>query len=336
MSWFTTRRGRRAVLALAGGALALSASAGGADAQSLGAQRVATSAATFLKIGMGARAMGMGEAFVAIADDPSAVIWNPAGLTAQKQTSATATAVRWPTGINYDHVVAVREMSGGAMAAQIGFLSADIQETTEYYPLGTGRTFTYADWYVGAAYAKLFTDRLSLGLGGRIVHEDLGSEVGGTSAPTVAFDVGSLYNVGWRHVRLGMSVTNFGPPLAPSGQFTTTSGTQVEYGKYALPTQFKFGVGDDIIDRPDFRLTGDLELAHPADGVETFRTGGEAVIRNTLALRAGYVFTSDLPGLSVGAGFQGSTGGIFTKLDYAYRNGGDLGAIHIMSLGVHF
>lgn len=41
-----------------------------------------------LGMGVGAKAIGMGGAFVATADDPSAVFWNPAGLTGLKGTRA--------------------------------------------------------------------------------------------------------------------------------------------------------------------------------------------------------------------------------------------------------
>ena len=44
----------------------------------------------FLKLGVGARAMGMGSAYVAIADDPTALYWNPAGLASVTKTQVTA------------------------------------------------------------------------------------------------------------------------------------------------------------------------------------------------------------------------------------------------------
>ena len=47
----------------------------------LGAQRTGMAAAQFLKIGVGARAAGMGESFVAVSNDASALYWNPAGIT---------------------------------------------------------------------------------------------------------------------------------------------------------------------------------------------------------------------------------------------------------------
>jgi hypothetical protein len=329
---------RAAAIAAAGVASVCMLFAANAHAQSLGSQRVGTSAGSFLKIAIGARGTAMGGAFVAVADDPTAVAWNPAGLAYARRPSVTGNSTRWPTDVNYDHVVGVRPLGEGtgALAVHIGSLRADILETTEYDPLGTGRTLTYSDWFAGVAYGRLFTDRLAIGLGGRVFHEDLGHSVGGPSATDVSFDVGSIYAIGWRNVRLGMSITNFGPPLSPSGTFVAPGGVQSDYGSYSLPTIFKFGVADDLLATHDLRLTGDFELNHPADAVESFHLGGELLLRNLLALRGGYDFTSDLPGLALGAGFRGSTGPVYTLLDYAYRDGGDLGPVHVLSLGVNF
>ena len=310
-----------------------------AEAQDLGSQRVGTSGATFLKIGLGARAVGMGDAFVAVADDPTAIVWNPAGLAYQTRPVVMGSSMRWPTDVTIDHIVAVHPLSNGrgTLAAHAASLRADVNETTEFDPLGTGRTFSYTDFFAGVSYARLFTDRLALGVGARFVHEDLGSAVGGTSGSSVAFDVGSLYRLGWRAMRMGMSVTNFGPPLRPGGQFTSPlDGVDVDYGSYALPTTFKFGIADDIVDGEHVRITGDVELLHPADAVESFRAGAEVMINNLLALRGGYTFTSDLPGGAAGAGFRAGSGNVMTKFDYAYKDGGDLGAAHVLSLTVIF
>src|SRR5579864_5665137 len=40
-----------------------------------------TTTANFLKLGVGARAEAMGEAYTAVADDATALHWNPAGIT---------------------------------------------------------------------------------------------------------------------------------------------------------------------------------------------------------------------------------------------------------------
>ena len=52
-----------------------------------GFSKVGTAAAQFLKIGVGARAMGLGGTFSAIANDVSTIYWNPAGIANLKTTS---------------------------------------------------------------------------------------------------------------------------------------------------------------------------------------------------------------------------------------------------------
>src|SRR6185369_10023297 len=85
-----------AVLALAGGA------ATPARAQfALGEQRAGTSSGTFLKIGVGARATGLGESFVAVANDPSAIYWNPAGLASVLRQEVLFSHASWPGEVNY-------------------------------------------------------------------------------------------------------------------------------------------------------------------------------------------------------------------------------------------
>src|SRR5205823_5520415 len=103
--------------------------------------------------------------------DPMAAAWNPAGLAYITRPAVAGTNVRWPTDVTYNHIVGVHPLAGGggSLAAQVALLRADIEETTEFYPLGTGRTLTYSDWFAGAAYGRLFTDRLALGIGGRVV-----------------------------------------------------------------------------------------------------------------------------------------------------------------------
>jgi hypothetical protein len=44
-------------------------------------KKVGTSSAAFLKIPVGSRGASMGSAFVSLADDPSALYWNPGGLS---------------------------------------------------------------------------------------------------------------------------------------------------------------------------------------------------------------------------------------------------------------
>src|SRR5215470_12611647 len=67
-------------------------------------EKVGTFDGQFLKIGIGARAEGMGGAFVAVADDPSAVFWNPSGIARLDEDKAQVMVnhIEWPADVNID------------------------------------------------------------------------------------------------------------------------------------------------------------------------------------------------------------------------------------------
>ncbi len=73
----------------------------------LGEQRAGISTAQFLKIGVGGRATAMGDAFVAIANDVSALYWNPAGLTQFSENQIMFAHNEWVVDINHDFIGAV-------------------------------------------------------------------------------------------------------------------------------------------------------------------------------------------------------------------------------------
>src|SRR5512146_2945577 len=77
----------------------------------LGAQRAGTASMEFLKIGVGARASGMGESFVAMANDASALFWNPAGIAQFKDNEVIAAHANWLVDIKHDFAGAVYHIS---------------------------------------------------------------------------------------------------------------------------------------------------------------------------------------------------------------------------------
>jgi len=107
---------RLAVAAVLIAALLLPLLARPAEAQfDLGGQRSGTSSGTFLKIGVGARAVGMGEAFVAVANDPTTIYWNPAGLGSLLRNEVEISHVSWPAQIHYEHMTwVIPSRSSGA------------------------------------------------------------------------------------------------------------------------------------------------------------------------------------------------------------------------------
>jgi hypothetical protein len=329
-----------AALALAAAALAVLAPARPAAAQtSLGGQRVGTSSATFLKIGVGARPVAMGEAFVAVANDPSTIYWNPAGLAGLLRKEVTFSHTEWPADVNYEYAAALLPVQklGGSIGIQFGALYTDIDETDELHPYGTGRTFTYTDFVGGLSYARRFTDKLLIGGTVKIVHENLGLDVGGTTVSNFLVDLGSIYYVGYGSLRVGVALANFGPDFKPGGQYVSPVSTEVrDYDSFNPPTQFRFGLAWEPVDRPAFRLTTAAEVTQPADNQQAIKAGVEGTLRGALSLRGGYNFNADELHWSAGAGALGDIGTTRVTADYAYSDGGLLGAIHRVSLGVRF
>lgn len=326
--------------ALTGAVLAALLPAGVALAQgSLGGQRAGTSSATFLRIGIGARAEGMGEAFVAVANDPSAIYWNPAGLASLQRRELAFSHVEWPADIHYEHITAIlpSRRLGGSLAVQFGVLGTSIDETTELEPFGTGRTFSYSDVVGGVAYSRRWTDKLLVGLGAKFVREDLGSQVGGPTTHAVLFDVGSIYYLGLGSVRIATSLTNFGSALRPSGNYTSPyDGTSSSYDAFDPPLMFRYGVAFEPVENASQRLTTSFEVNQPADNEQLVKAGAEWAYRGTFELRGGYNFRADAMKLSAGAGFTRDVGSVRAQVDYAYTDGGALGTIHRLSLGVRF
>jgi long-subunit fatty acid transport protein len=313
--------------------------AGEARAQAVGQQRIATTTGSFLKIGVGARAMGMGGAFVAVANDPSAIYWNPAGVASIVRREAAVSHVQWPAEITYNHATYIAPVKklGGSVGVQFGVLSTDIEETTEERPFGTGVTFAYSDWLAGVTYSSRLTDRLLVGLGAKYVHQDLGADVGGTSANNILVDLGTIYYLGISSVRIGMTMAHFGPDFSPGGSFTSESGGEVrEYDGFSPPTTFRFGMAWEPIERENHRLTTTLEFDQPSDNQFDTRAGFEYEWRRRFAVRSGYDLNASELRWSAGAGFYPDFGTVRGTLDYAYTDGGVLGAIHRLSIGGRF
>jgi hypothetical protein len=116
----------------------------------------------------------------------------------------------------------------------------------------------------------------------------------------------------------------------PADQFT---------GSFPLPVLFRVGVGYPLRlgDRNRLRLA--LDAFHPSDNTESVSAGAELLLRDALAVRAGYqnafMRYSEL-GLTFGAGFAGRLDTYRYHLDYAWADQGRLGATHRTTVGVEF
>jgi len=84
-------------------------------------ENAGTCVGQFLKIGAGARACGMGEAFCAVANDVNAIYWNPAGLMQVKEKEATFMHNEWLYDLKYEFLAYCEPTTRGVMAFSITY-----------------------------------------------------------------------------------------------------------------------------------------------------------------------------------------------------------------------
>ncbi|MBI5474520.1 MAG: PorV/PorQ family protein [Ignavibacteriae bacterium] len=308
----------------------------------LGGQRAGISAFQFLKIGIGARGIAMGESFVAVANDASALFWNPAGLAQFSENQVIASRTEYVVDIKHDFFGVVYHLGeSDALGASFSSLHMDDMEiTTEAQPFGTGRYFSFGDIAVGVSYSKKMTDQFSFGATIRYAEETLDV----LKMRSVMVDLGTLYWTGLGSTRFAVTISNFGADVQPKGEVIQFNGASVsEFQSFSLPTVFKLGIATEFIENETSRLTTSLQLNHPNDNAEHFRIGAEYAYENTFFLRAGVKRTigqrlfgrdeTSPEDFTLGAGVALDVKE-FTRVsaDYAFARFSDLGSVHRISL----
>ncbi len=304
----------------------------------LGGQRAGISTVQFLKVGVGARATAMGESFVAVANDASALYWNPAGLAQYSENDIIFSHTEWLVDIKHEFLGAVYHVTGNdAVGVSITSLHMDdMAVTSETHPLGTGEHFKFGDIAVGISYSRKMTEQFSFGGTIKYVEETLAS----LKMRGVMVDLGTYYWTGLGTTRFSVVVNNFGGQLTPSGEVALYGGGSVtEFQSFSPPTLFKVGFAFEPLMTDEHRLTTSVQLNHPNDNSENVGLGAEYAWTNhslntTLLVRAGYKINVDEQDFSVGVGVSVPVSFSVINFDYAYVNFNRLGATHRISLDV--
>ena len=289
----------------------------------LGQAKVGTAGAQFLKLGVGARANGMGDAFVAVSNDATAMYYNPAGLTQLYDREAIFTHVDYPAEISYEFVGLAYPLYrvGGVLGFGFYMLNGgSFDETTQEYPSGTGRTIGAREYAATMSYGRNLTDRFSVGLTLKFIDELYEEE----RSSGWAADVGTNYDTGFRNFKISMVITNFGPDM-----------TFVREG-YPLPINFKFGGAINVLDGAKHKGVFALEAMHPSDNLEKYNAGFEYGYDGKYFLRVGDKFNYDEGTFSLGAGVRLPWNKRELRLDYAYQDLGHLEQAHRFTLGFKF
>ena len=327
-------------------------------------QKVGNSSLVFLKISQSVRAIGMGDSYVAIADDIQATFWNPAGLIHVKGTVAVFNQINMPADIAVNSMSVARNL-GRRGVVGVHFLSlttGDMKVRTVERPEGTGEKFVAYDIVGGVSYAQRMTDRFIIGANLRLLQSSI-DEIRYTG---VLGDFGLLYETALRSMKLGISVQNFGPDIDYDGDYKDhldrgrrgREEPQVnDYHGAPPPTLYRIGVGGNFFELSGIEVpevwdgTISIEMTHPNDNMERINIGLEFGYMNMIFLRGGHKLRwKD----QIGYNEERWTGGIGLRMpimdsysvdfDYAYMGFGRIGEAaddfmsspHRLSLAVHF
>lgn len=316
-----------------------------------------TAAMPFLKIGVGARAIGLGETFAAMANDAASLYWNPAGSAQSTGYHLHFSHNQWIADLQHDYLAATMPFRRGTLGLQLITLNSDLIEiTTLEQPNGTGLFYDFSDMALGLSYSFYIIENFAVGITAKYLREKNYNE----AATALAVDVGTLLHTGFHGLKIGMCFSNFGtdthyegtdlgvPYTATLGDAEGPSNAQdVEASlvtkAYHLPTNFRVGFAIDLLGgEPAFfqvpftRMTLLSDLNYPNDGDQKINLGAEIAIQERFFIRTGYRFnyTHELP--TFGGGLLLGTSEKRLCIDYAFADFGDLAEVHRFSIEFGF
>lgn len=315
--------------------------------------KVGTTAAQFLKIGAGARAIGMGGTYTAVSNDIYSVYYNPAGIANTTSFGQVAfNHANWLASINYDFAaLSLNLQHFGTIFFSLTSLAVPEDKVRTFdYPEGDGRVWDASSIAIGAGFAKKLTDKFSIGFHAKYINESIWN----TSASGFAVDVGTYYVTPFNNLVIGASISNFGSKLQLDGrdiQFNTDPNADPNTGpnnvlsryeteKFDIPLTFRIGLAMDVIKERYIRTTVAVDATHPNDNTEYVNVGMELAFDELAFLRVGYksLFLRDSEqGLTFGGGLKYSFNDQFTIfLNYGWADYGRLENVQFFDLGIGF
>lgn len=316
--------------------------------------KTGTTAAKFLSIGIGPRANAMGGAFTSVANDASALYWNPAGMAELTKYEAmftyTSLFENLDINLNYIALVIPTEDWGNFGLSVTALDYGDMEVTTEFFPEGTGEKFSVSSYAFGLSYARNITEGFAAGITIKYITEGIFN----SSANGFAFDVGTVFKTPFFGIKFASIITNFGSKMQMTGEDLlirhdadpTRKGNNETVDAYyktdhfELPLKLQIGLSKDFQFLNGQRLTIAVDATHPNDNSEYVNIGGElSFLDNLISLRGGYkgLFLEDnQEGLTLGVGLNYVLGVFAVGVDYSYQEFEFLSYIHSFSVSFKF
>jgi len=256
-----------------------------------------------LRMGVGAREVAMGGAGVAATHGAAGVYWNPAKLAFEDHGTDLLLQHQRSFGLFDREAAALAHRTGKGVIGLLfsGFYSDDMNRYSEDNVGVAEGTFNPYQVAVGVTYSRQVNERLALGVGVKLLHEEI--DIYGGSG--LAYDVFLAHKALVEGLWFGASVTNLGSDLT------------LDAVPYKLPTAARLGMSWEAqqgILANRLALTGDVIF--PNDGNNKAHVGAEFHVAPALSLRMGSKINYESQGLTFGAGFRRGE----LEVDYAFED----------------
>jgi hypothetical protein len=317
--------------------------------------KVGTTAAQFLKTEVGARGLAMGGCFGALANDATALYWNPAGIAQLEKMELSFTHTEWIAGISHGFAGFVFPVGeNNTFGLSFAYQSMDeIEQTTIEQPKGTGLYYEAQDIAVGLSYARRMISHILFGITAKMIHQSIWNE----TALGFAVDIGLLLDTGINGTKVAMVMTNFGTDMqldgrdllraydqVPESASNPNTQSKLSTESWPLPTNLRISVTTDILGSPQSfipdennRITLIVDATHPNDNPEHYNVGIEYGLYERYFLRSGYRGNTDEEGITLGAGTRITIADkTEITIDYAYADFGVFSSVQHFSLGIKF
>lgn len=256
-----------------------------------------------LRMPIGARESGLGDAGTATSTGAAAVFWNPANNVFHDfDTTLILQHYRYLGLFNQESAAVAHRVGDGVLGLIfMGFYSDEIPRSSGY-PVGAYEgTFKPYDVAFGVSYAHPIGERFAVGMNAKLVYQriDFYSDTG------MAYDFFVSHRALIKGLMFGASLTNLG------GQMNLYN------EPFDLPTAYRVGLAYtpwDTFLGERVTLAGDLFV--PQDTNAKAHVGVEYRLLPEFTLRVGTKINYDLYGMTAGVGFQVG----FMRLDYSYQD----------------
>jgi hypothetical protein len=277
-----------------------------------------TTGFAFLKMGVGAKAVAMGGAHTAVADDPSGIYYNPAGTIHLEGQQFLAGYHNYVLDIQSGFLAYTRPLAAiWRLGLFVDYLNYGSFVRTDINGVPMGDEFSGGDFLIGANISRIITSGLSSGINVKYMRE----HADGYTADAVAVDLGLMMKFGDSLTTAGLTAYNLGGVISGFS----------DDNKDKLPMGFRGGVSHSLRELP---LIIAMDGVLPNDNDPYLNFGVEFYKIDPLFLRLGYSFFGE--NYKTGSGSDGLGGFAFGfgmdvkkyHISYAFTPFLDLGSSH--------